>query len=101
MQSMIWRLPNLNDPLTCLYAPHQPVPGTVEGIQKVLLAAIPNSDPDEADRSGWSQNEVQKVLIFADEDVPLRLGVPEYFNIGSLCQPKYRVNASRGNLGIR
>ena len=53
----------------------------------MLLAAVPDSDPDEARLNGGPENEVQKILVFADENVGFRLRMPEYLSVGSLRQP--------------
>ena len=53
----------------------------------MLLSAVPDSDPDEARSSGRSESEVQKILVFADENVAFRLRMPEYLSVGSRRQP--------------
>lgn len=53
----------------------------------MLLAAVPDSDPDEARRSGGPESEVQKILVFADENVAFRLRMPEYLSVRGLRQP--------------
>ena len=75
---------NLHNPLARLYALHEPRPRAVEGFQQMLLAAVPDSDPNEARRNGRSENKVQKILVFADKDVAFRLRIPEYLSVGSL-----------------
>ena len=53
----------------------------------MLLAAVPDSNPDEARGNSGSENEVQKILVFADENLAFRLRMPEYLSVGSLRQP--------------
>ena len=53
----------------------------------MLLAAVPDSDPDEARCNGGSEDEVQKILVFGDENVAFRLRMAEYLSVRSLRQP--------------
>jgi hypothetical protein len=77
-------LPNLHNLLAGLYTLHEPRPRSAEGFQQMLLAAVTDSDPNKTRRSGGSENEMQKILVFADENVALRLRMPEYLSVGSL-----------------
>jgi hypothetical protein len=51
-----------------------------------LLAAVSDSDPNEARRDGGSENEVQKIFVVADENVAFGFRIPEYLGVGSLRQ---------------
>ena len=42
----------------------------------MLLAAVPNSDPDQAGRNSGSEKQVQKIRVLADENEALRLRMP-------------------------
>ena len=52
-----------------------------------MLAAVPDSDPDEARCNGGSEYEVQKILVLADENVAFRFRMPDYLSVGSLGKP--------------
>lgn len=55
---------------------HEPRPRAVKGFQQMLLAAVPNSDPDQAGRNSGSEKQVQKIRVLADENEALRLRMP-------------------------